>query len=39
VLRLEGGTRLVLVKELSVVLILLYRSGRIRRRQRVIAGL
>lgn len=38
VLRLAGGTRLVLVKELSVVLILLYLSGRIRRRQLVIAG-
>jgi hypothetical protein len=37
VLRLAGGTRLVLVKELAVVLILLYLAGSIRKRQLLIA--
>lgn len=36
VLRLAGGTRLVLVNELAVVLLLLFLEGRIRKRQLVI---
>jgi hypothetical protein len=37
-LRLAGGTRLVLVKELALVLILLYLKGSVRKRQLVIVS-
>jgi len=37
-LRVAGGTRMILIKELAVILILFYLEGRMKRRALVIAG-